>query len=91
MAAFLALSFLFGFAGEAEVSIFGGSTGFDFCASRSGKLMLAVSSPASFVLVPCFSGDQGICELLKSGRGPAMEVSGMPLFRGGGEKSSGRE
>ena len=52
------------------------STGRLFCASLSGKLILASS---------CISGCAG-----GAGFGPAMLVSGMPLFRGGCWKTPGK-
>jgi len=94
MAAFRGRSLLFrlGCAGVADVDfvdVGGESTGFDFCASRSGRLMLATSSPLESVDVSCLSDDWGDRELSSWGLGPAMEVSGTPLFRGGGGIDSG--
>ena len=63
-------------------------TGRDRWASDSGKLMLAASSEDSDL-----SG-RGFCMgrvSLSWGFGPAMDVSGMPVLRGGSGNVSGRE
>lgn len=57
-----------------------------FCASDSGRLMLAASSD---VCVPWLD-IRGCLVSLSSGMGPAMDVSGMPVFRGGCTNDSGR-
>ena len=61
-------------------------TDLDLCASDSGRLMLAASSDicaSRFDIWGCLVS-------LSSGFGPAMDVSGIPLFRGGGGNESGR-
>jgi hypothetical protein len=90
IAAFLGLSLLFrcGLA-SALLEVAGledDETGFDLCASDSGRLMLAASS----AICVFWSDIRGGLVSLSSGLGPAMDVSAMPLFRGGGGKESGR-
>lgn len=80
MAAFRGRSFFRGFFPEvgvvavAAVSGFCSGTGRDFWASRSGILILA----ASCVTCAC-----GLRVSWTCGFGPAIDVSGMPVFRGG--------
>lgn len=90
MAAFrgrsLLLRGLVGFVSAAfATAALGVSTGFDFCASNLGTLMLAVSRTSRCGRLCC----AGVTSLDRVG-GPAIEVSGMLVLRGGGGKSEGK-
>src|SRR3954447_18641407 len=93
MAAFRALSLLRrGFASVAvDGAGFGAATGFDFCASLSGTLTLALSCKSVAWPVPYWPDARGDLVSFTSGFGPAIEVSGMPVFRGGGGRLLGNE
>jgi hypothetical protein len=66
-------------------------TDFDFCASRLGTLMLAVSVLLAFRSDCCSPLIFGGLSLLFFGGGPAIDVSAMLVFRrGGGGGKSGR-
>jgi len=85
IAAFRGLNLLrLGFA-DFVCSVLDCSTGLDFCASLSGTLILA----ASFDLF-CSELLLGETVSFNRGSGPAIEVSGMLVFRGGIGKSVGR-
>lgn len=64
-------------------------TALDFWASDSGRLRLAASSDICLPMSSEFGIGGGRISL-SSGLGPTMEVSGMPVFRGGAENDSGR-
>lgn len=69
------------FSGAAETLCW---TGFDFCASRSGTLILAASVPSFCGFDACSLVNSSGLLLLFFGGGPAIDVSGTPVFRGGG-------
>jgi len=62
--------------------------GRDCCASRSGILMLGFFSCGSVVRTWCWPVRSGGLVSLTCGMKPAMDVSGIPLFRGGGSCGS---
>lgn len=92
IAAFLGLSLLlrWGFASALlGLEGLGGGTDLDIWAADSGRLMVAASSD----ILVSWMLDCGVgcgLVLISSSFGPAIEVSGMPAFLGGGGIGSGR-
>jgi hypothetical protein len=80
MAAFRARSFGLGFARVCA----DGAVGFDFCASCSVTLMLDVCSAGVSDSTSCCPVCFGGRVSLTCGIAPAIDVSGIPVFRGGG-------
>ena len=86
IAAFLGRSFDVRFVGLGGEVGADSETGLDFWASDSGRLVLALCDGLNIGTVPscCSTENGGGLVSLISGFGPAIDVSGILVFRGGG-------